>query len=72
MAGANLFWAEVGANPRDTCEKTENGRGDTVESCVRMFSECGWNVLQGRSQYFPTQPRVISSDACIADLTIVS
>ncbi len=25
IAGANLFWAEAGANPRDTREKTEEG-----------------------------------------------
>jgi biotin synthase len=51
-AGANLFWAEVGANPRDTEEKTEEGRGETVESCWDLFRECGWNCWQGPSRYY--------------------
>lgn len=52
MAGANLFWAEVGANPRDTEEKTEEGRGETVPSCRDIFHECGWNVWDGPSRYY--------------------
>jgi biotin synthase len=52
LAGANLFWAEVGANPRDTEEKTEEGRGETVESCRALFRECGWNCYQGPSRYY--------------------
>ena len=52
LAGANLFWAEVGANPRDIEEKTEEGRGETVKSCRTIFSECGWNVLEGTSRYY--------------------
>lgn len=52
LAGANLFWAEVGANPRDVKEKTEEGRGETVASCRRIFSECGWGCLEGPSRYY--------------------
>jgi len=52
LAGANLFWAEVGANPRDTKEKTEEGRGETVESCRAIFRECGWDSYQGPSRYY--------------------
>ncbi len=52
LGGANLFWAEVGANPRDTEAKTEEGRGDTVADCRQMFYECGWKVLEGPSRYF--------------------
>jgi biotin synthase len=52
FAGANLFWAEVGANPRDTKEKTEEGRGETVESCHTLFRECGWDVYSGPSRYY--------------------
>ncbi|MDD5070863.1 MAG: radical SAM protein, partial [Candidatus Omnitrophica bacterium] len=37
IAGANLFWAEAGANPRDVKEKTEEGRGGTVEECRKIF-----------------------------------
>lgn len=52
FAGANLFWAEVGANPRDIKEKTEEGRGETVESCKRLFRECGWDALTEPSRFF--------------------
>jgi biotin synthase len=53
MGGANLFWAEVGANPRDTQEKTEDGRGDTVADCVQLFKEADWDVLKGPSRFYP-------------------
>ena len=52
VAGANLFWAEAGANPRDTQEKTEEGRGETVESCASLFAECGWATCKGPSRYY--------------------
>jgi biotin synthase len=52
LAGANLFWAEMGANPRDVREKTEEGRGQTVASCRTIFAECGWETLEGPSRYY--------------------
>jgi biotin synthase len=52
IAGANLFWEEVGANPRDTEEKTEEGRGEAVSSCQSIFSECDWDVWDGPSRYY--------------------
>ena len=52
VAGANLFWAEVGANPRDINEKTEEGRGETVSSCRNLFDESEWSTLEGPSQFF--------------------
>ncbi len=51
MAGANLFWAEVGANPRDIKEKTEEGRGSTVDVCKKYFEETEWGILEGPSRY---------------------
>lgn len=56
IGGANLFWAEVGANPRDTKEKTEEGRGETVQSCRQIFMECGWEVWNGASRYYSKNP----------------
>ena len=50
--GANLFWAEVGANPRDVEEKTEEGRGETVESCRKIYMESQWDVWDGPSRFF--------------------
>jgi biotin synthase len=52
IAGANLFWAEVGANPRDIEEKTEEGRGETVRSCQSIFHESNWDVWSGPSRYY--------------------
>jgi len=52
LAGANLFWAEVGANPRDIWEKTEEGRGQTLDDCRTIFAECGWNYLEGPSRFY--------------------
>jgi len=52
IAGANLFWAEVGANPRDTEEKTEEGRGETVSSCRSIFQESNWDIWSGPSRYY--------------------
>jgi len=52
IAGANLFWAEVGANPRDIEKKTEEGRGETVSSCQSIFRESNWEVWIGPSRYY--------------------
>lgn len=50
--GANLLWAEVGSNPRDTKGKTEENRGWTVPRCRELLEECGWDVLEGPSALF--------------------
>ena len=52
IAGANLFWAEVGANPRDIEKKTEEGRGETVSDCQSIFSESNWEIWKGPSRYY--------------------
>jgi biotin synthase len=52
LAGANLFWAETGSNPRDIKEKTEQGRGIGVHECKAVYRECEWDILQGPSSYF--------------------
>lgn len=48
-AGANLFWAEVGTNPRDTEADTSEGRGLDISSCMEMFKEADFEMLQGAS-----------------------
>lgn len=49
-AGANLAWAEVGTNPRDTAERTEHGgRGDNIVQLRKMFAGVGWTVRDGFS-----------------------
>jgi len=52
IAGANLFWAEVGANPRDVQKRTEEGRGESVNTCHSIFQESNWDVLQGPSRFY--------------------
>lgn len=52
VAGANLFWAEVGANPRDIKEKTEESRGETVSRCAAIFRESNWEVWNGPSRFY--------------------
>ena len=52
ISGANLFWAEVGANPRDIEQKTEEGRGETVSRCQSIFRESNWDVWSGPSRYY--------------------
>lgn len=52
MGGANLLWAEVGANPRDTAEHTETGRGHSVAGVRQLFMETEWRTLDGPSSFF--------------------
>jgi biotin synthase len=52
VAGANLFWAEVGTNPRDTEVETSEGRGMDVKSCMEMLKEADFDILQGPSAIY--------------------
>lgn len=52
MGGANLLWAEAGANPRDIEEKTEKNRGCSIENCRSIYEETNWGLLKGPSVYF--------------------
>jgi biotin synthase len=48
-AGANLFWAEAGTNPRDTEAETSKGRGMGVTSCMELFRQADFDILRGPS-----------------------
>ena len=52
VAGANLLWAEVGGNPRDTTDKTEEGRGLSVGDCANMLKEAEWDVTTAPSPFY--------------------
>jgi biotin synthase len=39
LAGANLFFPEVGSNPRDGLEETSGGRGHSIEDCQQIHRE---------------------------------
>ena len=43
IAGANLFFPEVGSSPRDRQADTGEGRGTSIASCRQMFEEMGWD-----------------------------
>jgi len=52
ISGANLFWAEVGTNPRDTETETSEGRGLDVKACREIFAEADFQVLDGPSRIY--------------------
>jgi biotin synthase len=43
MAGANLFFPEVGASPRDGMADTGKGRGKSLAACREIFKEMEWD-----------------------------
>ncbi len=43
MAGANLFFPEVGSSPRDGRPDTGKGRGQSLADCRRKQLEMGWD-----------------------------
>jgi biotin synthase len=43
MAGANLFFPEVGASPRDGQADTAKGRGTGMETCRQLQQEMEWD-----------------------------
>ena len=50
-AGANLCWAEMGTNPRDTKSRTQDGgRGTNVALNRRLLDAAGWEIKKGPSQ----------------------
>jgi len=65
-AGANLFWAEVGTNPRDTEAETSEGRGLDVFACKRMLREADWDVLEGPSAFYSPRNLVSHSKGTTA------
>ncbi len=50
MGGATFFWAEMGANPRDTVARTEEGRAHNVPELETMFWELDWEMQRGASR----------------------
>jgi biotin synthase len=54
-AGANLLWAEVGSNPRDTIKDTEKKRGMSVKDCISILNEAEWKVLKCPSRLYTTR-----------------
>lgn len=51
-AGANLFWAEAGANQRDTAALMDDQCGLSVPECRHLFRETEWPLLNGPSHLY--------------------
>jgi biotin synthase len=49
LAGANLLWAEVGANPRDESKETEKNRGASINRCQQLLHHAGYRMRTGPS-----------------------
>jgi biotin synthase len=45
MAGANLFFPEVGASPRDGKADTGRGRGRSIDQCHALQQEMDWDPV---------------------------
>jgi len=56
IAGANLFFPEVGSSPRDGKADTGTGRGQAIEQCRRMQREMEWDP-DLPSNCFPVQDK---------------
>ena len=52
IGGANLLWAEIGANPRDIKENTEEGRGYSIPQIQRLFLDTEWQTAEKTSRFF--------------------
>lgn len=56
MAGANLFFPEVGSNPRDGAIDTQKGRGRSIGDCRRLFLDMNWDPDLPSNCYLPPAP----------------
>ncbi len=56
--GANLFWAEVGTNPRDTEQDTSAGRGMDVYDCKKLFDESDYTLVEGPSIFYSDRNKI--------------
>lgn len=45
LAGVNQLYAEIGANPRDTLDRTELSRGISIEKARQMFLDAAYTIL---------------------------
>ncbi len=60
MAGANLFFPEVGASPRDLQTDAAKGRGSDLERCGRILDEMGLDPALSSNCFGPA-PRPVAA-----------
>lgn len=63
MAGANLFFPEVGASPRDGEADTAKGRGNGLDACHRIQWEMGLDPALPSNCFDPQAKKVESATA---------
>jgi len=66
-AGGNLFFPEVGANPRDREADTGKGRGKSLSQCRRIFRETGWDPDLPSNCFIPGAPRIVRASQGAAE-----
>ncbi|MCF8033640.1 MAG: hypothetical protein K9K66_05260 [Desulfarculaceae bacterium] len=64
MAGANLFFPEVGSSPRDAQSDTGKGRGKDLEACARIFREMGLDPYLPSNCFDQARPPAEPTDTC--------
>jgi len=64
LAGANLFFPEVGSSPRDGIDDTAKGRGHDIEACRRIQQEMNLDPLLPSNCFRPAAAAGITQDQC--------
>lgn len=65
MAGANLFFPEVGSSPRDLQTDAAKGRGSDLDRCSRILDEVGLDPALP-SNCFTKEPRPVADPGPLA------
>ena len=64
LAGANLFFPEVGSSPRDGIDDTAKGRGHGIEACRRIQREMNLDPLLPTNCFRPAVATEIHQSRC--------
>lgn len=64
LAGANLFFPEVGSSPRDSRADTGEGRGSSNASCASMMREAGLDPALPSNCFAPLPPPRAKDPGC--------
>lgn len=66
-SGANVVYAEAGANPRDTEEETSEHRGRDIATCKTMLYEAGFeNLLTASGEYRSLKQAYLGEENVVA------
>lgn len=68
MAGANLFFPEVGSSPRDQEADTGQGRGKDLAACGAIMREMGWDPDLASNCFSQEAPALRPEASCSGEL----